>query len=514
MSIRLDDGGTSRGRAVSLLAAGGWLATLIYTAQSILLVPMYLDHLGSQLYGLWLASGGVLVWLAMMDFGISALTTQRCGAAFGRGDVDVAVSYFWHGAVITLGLMLVLFSLGLLASLWVPGWFRVDKEYVEPLRQAFWIASLTTAVAVALEFLKGFAAAFQRVGPVVIAGIAGDLLAIAVTVGALWIGWGLLALAVGGLVRFLVPVVVGVPHALALCRATGQRPAWSSEVFGDYRRSAPSLLGARSTGQMALGLPAVLIGRFIGPEATVAYSVSIRSVQVAEMLFNLALVASSGAISHLQGGADRRTFLRGLGRWALVVAALIVFSLSICAGANSGFVTLWVGAEHYAGQGFTMLAVVAGLAGATLRSLQHLSFNLGATDASARLWTVEHLVRALLLILLVPTVGLHGAPLATLFAALVLTPAVAALTARSIGDWPAADHRRLIERAAKLMTIVGLAAVASPWLVRATWWQWVAGTFSLGLLVAVSLALALPALRAEVMTLLRARRRPSAGTGA
>lgn len=512
--MRLDDGSTSRGRAVSLLAGGGWLATLIYTAQSILLVPMYLEFLGSRLYGLWLASGGVLVWLAMMDFGVSALTTQRCGAAYGRGDLAAAASYFRHGAAITLGLMVVLLALGLLASAWVPAMFRADPRYVEPLRQAFWIATLTAVVAVALEFVKGFAAAFQRVGALVVAGIVGDLLAIAVTVGGLLAGWGLIALALGGLVRFLVPAVVGVPHALALCRATGHRPRWSSGVFGDYRRSAPSLLSARSTGQVALGLPAVLIGRFIGPEATVAYSVSVRAVQVSEMLFNQALVASSGAISHLHGGADRRAFLHGLGRWALVVAALVVFPLAMCAGANSGFVTLWVGAEHYAGQSFTLLAVVAGLAATALRGLQHLSFNLGATDASARLWTTEHVARALLLVLLVPTAGVHGAPLATLLAALVVAPAVAALARRSIGEWPAAGRRRLIERAAALMALVALASVVSPWLVRATWWQWLAGTVVLGLVLAAALSLVLPALRGEAMTLLCARRRPPAGTGA
>lgn len=512
MPVRLNDGGTSRGRAVSLLTAGGWLATLIYTLQSILLVPMYLEYLGSRLYGIWLASGGVLVWLAMMDFGVSALTTQRCGAAYGRGDLGAAVSYFRHGAAITVGLMLVLVALGLLAGLWVPAFFRADREYVDSLRQAFWIATFTAAVAVALEFLKGFAAAFQRVGLLVAAGIAGDLLAIAVTVGGLWAGWGLLALALGGLVRFLVPAVVGVPHALALCRATGQRPGWSSAVFGDFCRSAPALLAARSTGQVALGLPAVLIGRFLGPEATVTYSVSMRAMQVADMLFNQALVASSGAISHLHGGADRRGFLGGLGRWASVVAALVVFPLAMCAGANSGFVTLWVGAGHYAGQWFTMLAVTAALAAAALRSLQHLSFNLGATDASARLWTVEHLVRALLLVLLVPTAGIHGAPLAMLLAVLVVTPAVTTLARRSIGDWPAAGQRLLIKRGVALVAMVALAALASPWLVSAAWWQWIAGTVLLAVVLAAWLSLAMPVLRGEVMTLLRGRRGRPAGT--
>ena len=514
MTIRLDERGMSRGRAVSLLAASGWLATLIYTAQSILLVPMYLEYLGSRLYGLWLASGGVLVWLAMMDFGISALTTQRCGAAYGQGDLESAVAYFWHGAAITFALVLALLGLGLLVGFWVPGIFRADIELVEPLRRAFWIATLTAAVAMVLEYVRGFAAAFQRVGPLVAAGIVGDLFAIAVTVVGLWVGSGLLALALGGLVRFLVPATVGAVHAIALCRAAGSRPGWSAAVFGDFRRSAPALLAARSTGQLALGLPAVLIGRFIGPEATVIYSVSVRSVQVAEMIFNLALTASSGAISHLQGGADRVAFLHGLGRWALVVAALVVFPLAMCAGANSGFVRLWVGADHYAGQGFTLLAVTAGLAAAALRSLQHLSFNLGATNSSARLWTAEYVARALMLAVLIPTVGIHGAPLATLVAVLLVAPGVFGLARRSIGPWPAAASGAVLARSAALVGVVSIAALVSPWLIRDTWWQWIASSALLAIAAVAALSLALPGLRAEAVVLLRARRGELVGTQA
>jgi O-antigen/teichoic acid export membrane protein len=305
---------------------------------------------------------------------------------------------------------------------------------------------------------------------------------------------------------------VGAINATALCRAVGSRPAWSAAVLQDFRQSAPSLLAARSTGQLAIGLPAVLIGRFIGPEATVIYSVSVRSVQVAEMVFNLALTASSGAISHLQGGADRVAFLRGLGRWALVVAGLVVLSLAMCAGANSGFVRLWVGADHYAGQGFTLLAVVAGLAAAALRSLQHLSFNLGATNPSARLWSAEFVARALLLVVLIPIFGIHGAPLATLLAVVLVARPVLGLARRTVGPWPSAFTGAALVRIAVLIGVVCIAALVSPWLIRETWWQWIASSVVLAFAVVGALALALPGLRAEAMTMLRLRRSKPMGT--
>jgi O-antigen/teichoic acid export membrane protein len=149
---------------------------------------------------------------------------------------------------------------------------------------------------------------------------------------------------------------------------------------------------------------------------------------------------------------------------------------------------------------------VAGLVGAALHSLQHVSFNLGATDASARLWTVEHVARAALLALLVPTAGIYGAPIATLLAVLLVALPVLRLARRSIGDWPSAGNSQLMARAAALGGVVALAAIASPWLVRGTWGQWIAGTVALAGVLAATLSFVLPGLRGEALALLRASR--------
>lgn len=504
MSAGLDDDRTSRRRAVSLLAAGGWLATFIYAAQSILLVPMYLDYLGSRLYGFWLASGGVIVWLAMVDFGVAPLTTQRCGSAYGQGDLKAVADYCSHGALITFGLVVVVLLAGFVLGSAIPGIVRADAAFHEPLRNAFWLATGTAAAAIVLDFVRGFASALQRVGPLVAAGLAGDLLAIVTTVAALWAGWGVMALALGGFTRFFVPLLVGVPHAVRLWLAANQPLAWSANVFRDYLQTAPVLLAARTSGQFVMGLPAVLIGRTLGPEATVIYSVSIRAVQVAEQFFSQALLASGGALSHLRGQASGGAFLQALRRWTQVLAALGVFCLAMVIAANSGFVRLWVGSAQYAGQAFTIAAVVATGLSMLLRALQHVSFSMGATTRSSILGTVENVARGVLLVLLVPAVGIIGVPVSIALAALLVAPAVVRLARRRLGELPASPG--MVRRALGFVVLLAASAALSALLVRDGWWAWLAASSVVALILAATLVLMLPEVKSEIV----ARRRRNA----
>jgi O-antigen/teichoic acid export membrane protein len=512
MSGRAEPDAPSRRRAVSLLAAGSWLATLIYTLQSILLVPVFLEYLGSQVYGLWLASGGVIMWLAMLDFGVSALTTQRCGVALGRQDHRLAAQYFSHGAAITALLVILLVGIGIAIGFHVPSIVNATREHHEALRNAFWVATLGAAAALPLELVRGYAAAHQRVAPIVVAGILGDLAAIVVTLIGIWSGLGLMALALGGCVRFLLPAAAGSVHAFSLWKKSAVGNEWSREVFRDYWRIAPSLLGARGSAQLAMGLPPILVTRFVGAEATVVYSVSIRALQVAELLLSQILASGSGAISHFGGQSERPAHAGSLVTYTSVFVAVMVAACAMVAFANSGFVSLWVGAERYAGQWFTVAVIGAGLVAMTSRFLQHVVFNLGGMSVASRLGTAESLLKALGLALLVQHFGSFGVPAATAISSALVLPAVFVVVRRTVSP---AEVKRLFDLGAKgwrLVGVVALAAIASPLAVRPSWWEWMVILAATGLLVAVLVFAVLPDLRREVVEFLRNRLKRTGAT--
>ena len=50
---------------------------IIAIIRGLLFIPLYINFIGVRLYGLWLASGGVLVWLTMLDLGLGQGVAQR-----------------------------------------------------------------------------------------------------------------------------------------------------------------------------------------------------------------------------------------------------------------------------------------------------------------------------------------------------------------------------------------------------------------------------------------------------
>ena len=78
--------------------------TVLYAASTYMLVPLLLDHLGHERYGLWVNLGSVLAWLTLLDLGITngivvRLTTALANSDAGRGRAYVT-SAFWLLSII------------------------------------------------------------------------------------------------------------------------------------------------------------------------------------------------------------------------------------------------------------------------------------------------------------------------------------------------------------------------------------------------------------------------------
>jgi len=235
----------------------------------------------------------------------------------------------------------------------------------------------------------------------------------------------------------------------------------------------------------------------------VIYTVSIRALQVAELLLSQMLFASGGAISHLRGQTGPDTHSDGLVIYTSVFMAIMVISFAMVAFANSGFVSLWVGAEHYAGQWFTVAIVSAGLGSMIVRFLQHVVFGMGKMKAASGLWTIESLLKALGLALLVPQLGVFGVPAATAFSAILVLPAVFVLASRTFGTAEVRGLIKLGTKGSRLVAVIALAAVVSPLAVRQSWWEWLVCGAAGSLVVAGLVLVVLPGLRREGVKVLR-----------
>src|SRR5262245_81108 len=93
---------THRRRAAIATLLGTTTNTFVVSLQAVILAPLYLHFVGSRLYGSWLASGEMLVWMQTLDLGLPNVLIQRIGAADGAGDDRTSGEYFATGALFLL----------------------------------------------------------------------------------------------------------------------------------------------------------------------------------------------------------------------------------------------------------------------------------------------------------------------------------------------------------------------------------------------------------------------------
>ncbi|MEM1223909.1 MAG: hypothetical protein AAGH40_14245 [Verrucomicrobiota bacterium] len=412
-----------RKRAVYWHVAGGWLTNIIFIVQGLVLIPIYLEFLGDRLYGFWLATGGVLAWLSMVDVGASSVTQQRCASAYSKLDMGGVLSYFWHGAVVMFGVLMT-FSLFLYGiGLKIGDWLQIDPELRSIIISCFYVAGIAAIGRLANDFLRAFASSLQRNQYPVFAQTLGDFFGlVGIIVSLIVFKMGLWSLVIGALLRSGIPLVINLTHTGYILYSIGGRLNWSSKIFSDYLKTTPAVLAAKASGQFSMNLPAVLITRFIGPEANVAYSVTIRVIQMVQSFINHALSGLYAACAHYFNDASVST--KGMKKTVsdLAVGYFVASStgVSLYALFNNGFVNLWTSEAQFSGQLFTTLAALSSFLHVRDTMFVGMGNSMGAILEIGLTRAIENVLSAGIAIAGIYFLGVIGAPIAVIIAALIM----------------------------------------------------------------------------------------------
>jgi len=106
-------GASALGRAVSMVC-------------SLAQIPIALNHLGKESFGLWMTLTGAVSLLNFADVGIGLGMQNKISEAHGRDDMELARDIFLTGFAVLTGIAVVLFCGGLLAG-WRVDWASIFK---------------------------------------------------------------------------------------------------------------------------------------------------------------------------------------------------------------------------------------------------------------------------------------------------------------------------------------------------------------------------------------------------
>jgi O-antigen/teichoic acid export membrane protein len=160
------DRGRERYRRVGATASTSYIAKALTILTSFVSVPLTVDYLGAERYGVWLTISALLVWVALTDFGLAgnALVNVLSEAA-GNDDRVAARQYtasaFW--ALVTIALVI---GVAFIAAFHLIPWravFRVsDAISTQELELTCALVLTLFVINLPLSLLRGIYNAYQE----------------------------------------------------------------------------------------------------------------------------------------------------------------------------------------------------------------------------------------------------------------------------------------------------------------------------------------------------------------
>ncbi len=439
-------------------------------AVALISVPLVLDRLGARLYGIWLASGEALAYVALMDFGVLGVLPWMVAEADGRRDREQIRRLIANG--LAAGALAGVATLAVGAAGWWLFAGRLSPAERAALAGPFMLLVTLTAVTSPLWVFAAVLGGLQDAAFNGIFGVARILLNGALTIGLLLAGAGLYALAAAAVVPPLVIMLASAGRLASV--APDLLRGWARPSAGELRRLVREGLGG-------------WLGAFGWRLVTAGHSVVIAFLGLPELV---PVYACTARLSHLltqlgwvlpDSAAVGLAQLRGEGRHErvkqVVDAMLRLYVLlggSVAAALlafNPAFVSWWVGPAMFGGFALNGVLSAAVFVAALAHGLSVVVSVVGDRLRIGLAGLAQGVLQVAIAVPLGQMLGLNGVAIAgVVAAALTVIPAGLWLLHRSTGVRAAWLVRELVPAlAGRSWPLVAAGAVVGILAIRHVW---------------------------------------------
>jgi O-antigen/teichoic acid export membrane protein len=473
-----------RGRNPSRRVATAWNVLFAYGSvalalvRNLALVPVFLYYIDADEFGAWMATGGVLAYLLMLDFGLMGVVGQRIAQAYGAGDFPLLSRRMGTSLAVAGVISLLSAALAGVISPLVPGMMQMTGDAADRLMFCFLIVALANGLNIVALATRAILRSLQR--PVVpgVAELMSELVGIVLTIVLLVAGHGLYALAYGLALRSVVNVAVnGVGCLIVIRRDLGLRLGWdrgeARALWGNSFYQFFSSIAIRLQSRSDL----FFVGLVLGPRSALVYGLTIRAHETVRLVATHFVASVQPSLAHLHGGRNVTRFREVVVIMACLAAVISCIGMAGVVAFNGSFMALWLDQPGlYGGLLLTTLVAVFGFV-AELGAAQYGTLMaLGEFRRLCRVLWEATSVRLPLLLVLLFLIGLPGAPIAAILSALLQTARLTAAVAKVL-EFSGREVRNVASHLARMtlpVIVLGGAAV---------WWAVAPGTW-IGLLLA------------------------------
>ena len=407
---------TRAGRAnrTSLVAVLGRGLSIIGT---LVTIPLVLNHLGVERYGLWTTLTVIFVYLRLADGGVTVGLITLVSYADGAGDQHRIKQLFSSAFVVTAWVTLLLLVVALLVGF--VDWGRVLNLSDPKLKSE----AAASAVIIILAIAMGYPASVVRQGRLGLQqgaaantwDIAATLITFAGQLSIIFFGFGIVALAA---VTAFTPVMVNIASSVHFLTGSGRHFAPSTRLASGSTIRTLFLSGSMFTAltfsqALSVQIDIVLVARLMNVGAVTDYSIIQKMLTQPLLIVTMYLTAQFPAYGEALTCGDhswiarhfRQTLLVGTFFSILVCGSLAVFADPI--------IDLWIGSAIAPSPILTASMAVYAITATIANVCTYFFFALGLYRRVILAHIGMIAINIPLALLLIPRIGSAGACLAT-----------------------------------------------------------------------------------------------------
>lgn len=452
-------GTSSRAARVASGTAAGIAHQLLTIGLQIILVPVVVTYAGGAAMGAYAVLSQLVAWGSVTSLGLGVAAGRTMAQAYGSDEGPHALARVLRSARSVYWLTNAAFAMFVAAAtVLVPALMVLDPD---PLRHAALGTQLRTAgglyavwvfVRTPLALYGDALVACQDVAVATLTAALGTVIRLVASIGLVWLGAGVIGLAVAALCSEVVVAVINAAMFRRLHWDVVCSPCQAdSDVMRGMLRFGMAYLITIVSQQLANNTSGLVIGVLFGAVAvTMSYASQMPATVLGQMVWKITDSAAP-AINQLHAHGDRdsltRAYLRLL-RFSLACGGPLAIGVVVFARTT---VALWVGEEQYVGGAFTIAVAVTMLLEIVIHLHAMVFIAYGSVRALGVMTLVASIARVLLWLGCGRMVGLSGLMVIAAAINVVLASLMTAEVHRLLG----LRHRRALGEACAGPVLVG-----------------------------------------------------------
>ncbi|HUI10796.1 MAG TPA: lipopolysaccharide biosynthesis protein [Bacteroidota bacterium] len=328
----------------------GYVRTVVTVIVGLWLTPFTLRYLDRQEYAIFTLASDALMWLGLLDLGITTGLRVQAAQLTGRPDKEklnllASTAFFAQNGVVVL----ILIAGSVLAFLF-PHLFPVRPDLQKDATNLMFMLVLGSSLSIGTQTFSAILVANQQIHIDNFIGLLNIGIRTLLTVVLLEAGWGLYSLAVAALAAVVVTVVLAVVRTyrfLPDLRIRWSLASWTSFKSISHVGLWFSLGGL--AGIVIQSLDRIMTAQVVSIEMVTTLTLTGRLYALSGSLLGQITETARPMLGQIFGQRKMDHALRTYRRlFALSTGSAVVAAASMWA-ANGTFVTRWVGGTNYGG---------------------------------------------------------------------------------------------------------------------------------------------------------------------